>query len=457
MKKHWKLLLFISIEFVIVITIVLLTLFAGRKSYTVTFDLNGGTYISGSLVQTVRHGQDAVPPVATKDGAFLLEWDVDYTKITKDQTITAIWEYETSYGIEFEFIGNSNYCLISGCYANTSGDVYIGANYNGMRVLGIKDGAFQNCERITGIYLLDGLISIGNNAFSGCTNLKVIDIPSTVEVIGTNILKDCTSLEKLTVPFIGSDFGNADKADNEHLGYLFGGNGYSFNSKYVPETLKEVVINGKGEIPTKAFYNCQNIQSVSFSDEITKINDDAFRKCSGLTDLIIPDTILEIGNTAFVDCTGLKTVTLGNGLKTIGNGCFANCTSLANITIGKNLKDIPENAFQNCTALTVFEVNEENPNYSVENGLLMILSTDNKTVYTISSTEYTDDFVDNSESSDDESGLFPDFGPIIRPWDEIIKDDQNQKEDDEEKDFFEDLFPELDIEDISGLKQEEKE
>ena len=85
MKKHWKLLLFISIEFLFVITIVLLTVYAGNKTYTVTFDVNGGTYISGNLVQTVRHGQSATPPVVTKDGAFLLEWSEDYKTITKDE------------------------------------------------------------------------------------------------------------------------------------------------------------------------------------------------------------------------------------------------------------------------------------------------------------------------------------------------------------------------------------
>lgn len=423
MKKHWKLLLFISIEFLIVITIVLLTLFAGSKSYTVTFDLNGGTYISGSLVQTVRHGQDAVPPVVTKDGAFLLEWDVDYTKITKDQTITAVWEYETSYGIEFEFIGNSNYCLISGCYKNISGDVYIGANYNNMRVLGIKDGAFQNCERITGIYLLDGLLSIGNNAFSGCTSLEVLEIPSTVEVIGTNILKDCKNIEKLSVPFIGSDLGNEEKASNEHLAYFFGGSGFAYNAKYVPESLKEVNINGTSNVAANAFYNCTNIEKVTFSDDLTKIDSDAFRNCSGLKEVIIPNGIEEIGDTAFVNCTSLETLTLGDTLTTIGNACFANCTSLKTLTIGKSVEDIPENAFQNCTMIESITVNAENKNYLVENNILMIVQEDGKVAYSISPTEYTDDFDEiNAPNNDDEIGRFPIDGPILRPWDEIIKE-----------------------------------
>lgn len=429
MRKHWKLLLFISIEFIIVITIVLLTLFAGRKTYTVTFDLNGGTYISGNLVQTVRHGQSAVAPVVTKDGAYLLEWSEPLKQITKDKTIKAIWEYETSYGIQFEFVPNSNYCLISGCYENISGDVYIGANYNGLRVMGIKDGAFKNCERITGIYLLDGLVSIGNEAFSGCTSLKNIDIPSTVEVIGTNVLKGCTKLEKLSVPFIGSNYGGTN---NQYLGYLFGGKGYGYNNIDVPSTLTEVFINGQGEIPAKALYNCPNITTLKFSEKITKINADAFRNCSGLTSVIIPDGVLEIGDTAFVNCTALETLTVGNGVTTIGSASFANCTSLKTITLGEGLLELQENSFQNCPSIEEFIVSEENTVYSSENGLLLIIDDDLKTVYSISLTEYIDEFDEGLLPEEDEEIK----NPIVpnRPiWPEL--DDIINKGD------IEDLFP----------------
>lgn len=406
MKKHWKLLLFISIEFIIVITIVLLTLFAGRKTYTVTFDLNGGTYISGNLVQTVRHGQNAVPPVVTKDGAYLLEWSEPLNQITKNKTIKAIWEYETSFGIQFEFVSNANYCLISGCYENISGDVYIGANYNGLRVMGIKEGAFKNCERITGIYLLDGLVSIGDEAFSGCTSLKTIEIPSTVEVIGKNVLKDCNNLEKLSIPFIGSSLG---EEKNQNLGYFFGGSAYYTNSKVVPETLKEVVINGSGEIPAKSFFNCSNLTTVTFSEEITKINADAFRNCSGLTNVTIPDGLLEIGDTAFVNCTSLKELVIGNGVVKIGNASFANCTSLETISLGIGVTDIAENSFQNCSQIKSFTVDKKNKVYLAEDGLLIKLDGDNKIVYSISLIEYEDDFADEDDFVfDDEGGMnFP--------------------------------------------------
>lgn len=446
MKKHWKLLLFISIEFIIVITIVLLTLFAGRKTYTVTFDLNGGTYISGSLEQTVRHGQSAIPPEVTKDGAYLLEWDDDYTKITKDKVITAVWEYETSFGIEFEFIGNSNYCLISGCYDNISGDVYIGANYNGLRVLGIKDGAFKNCDRITGIYLLDGLVSIGNDAFSGCTSLEVLEIPSTVEVIGSNILKGCEKLEKLSVPFIGSAFGSED---NDHFSYFFGTANETYNKKYVPESLKEVTISGRGEIPELAFLNCINLETIKLSNEITKISKFAFRNCTSLKEVEFSDSLEEIDEGAFLNCTSLNEIKFSDSLTKINTAAFANCTLLKEITIGKNTEWIDASAFQNCVNIEKFIVEKGNKQFKDKDGLLIILNDSTETIYTIIEEEYTDDFVDLSDYILEDDFRFPIFdGFIERPSikDPIIFDpefpDPSIKDDvldDEPADFFDKL------------------
>ena len=93
MRKNLKLILFLSVQFVIVITIVLIILFAGKKKYTVTFNINGGNHISGELVQSVRYGQDATPPIVTKEGCYLLCWSEDYKIITRDVEIYAIWEY----------------------------------------------------------------------------------------------------------------------------------------------------------------------------------------------------------------------------------------------------------------------------------------------------------------------------------------------------------------------------
>mgnify|MGYP003178430461 CR=1 FL=1 len=85
---------------------VLLT--CGRK-YTVTFDLNGGTLLSGELVQTVEEGQSAAAPQAELDN-YRLSWDRNFSAITGDTVVTAKW-IPIRYKVSFDLNGGE---LISG-------------------------------------------------------------------------------------------------------------------------------------------------------------------------------------------------------------------------------------------------------------------------------------------------------------------------------------------------------
>lgn len=62
-------------------------------SFQVTFNLDGGTRVSGGqLVQTVPNGGDATPPTCKKSGYQFSGWDRSYKNITQTSTITAIWK-----------------------------------------------------------------------------------------------------------------------------------------------------------------------------------------------------------------------------------------------------------------------------------------------------------------------------------------------------------------------------
>ena len=61
-----------------------------KPSYTVTFELNGGELLSGELVQSVKKGEDAIPPEA-KNGRMALSWSGNWTDIREDTTISAEW------------------------------------------------------------------------------------------------------------------------------------------------------------------------------------------------------------------------------------------------------------------------------------------------------------------------------------------------------------------------------
>ena len=255
--KKYRLHLFIGALICVITVIFLLILFAGRKTYTVTFDLNGGELISGSLTQEVRRGGHATPPDVGRSGCYLLKWSGQYSKITGDSTVTAVWEYETTAGIEYEVPENGNYCLVKGCYSELTGDVYVGSYFNELQVLGINARAFENCRYITSLYFLDGIINIGEGAFAGCKALEQITLSKTLERIGDNAFENCTSLTEITIP-------------------------------------ENVTVIGEN-----AFAGCTSLEKVILPEGLVEIKSGAFKNCTSLTEIVIPESVKIIGYSAF--------------------------------------------------------------------------------------------------------------------------------------------------------------
>lgn len=243
-----KIIIVFSALFLVVVVLLLLIFNESKKSYTVQFDLDGGTLLNGSLEQVVAHGQDAIPPTVVKDGAFLLTWSVPYKSITKDTVIKAVWEYETTAGITYTDSETQNYTEIAGAFKYLQGEVYLGAYFEEKKVLSILDGAFADCTGITKVYLLDGLLFIGNEAFAGCTSLTEIEIPETVIFLGEGVFRDCEALETL------------------------------------------ILNEGIKEIGSGAFAGCIGLKTLILPKSLEKIAADAFEGCE---DLVIKTELTE--------------------------------------------------------------------------------------------------------------------------------------------------------------------
>ena len=239
-KGRMKILIVFGLLFLIVSVLLMLIFLDSKKTYTVQFDPNGGTVLSGSLEQRVLQGQDAVPPSVVMDGAVLRGWSTSYRRITKNVVIEAVWEYETTAGIIYTESENQNFTEIQGSYPHLRGEIYLDAFFNEKKVLGILDGAFANQTQITKVYLLDGLLAIEKEAFSGCTALTEIKIPDTVMFLGEGTFSGCESLEKLTLS------------------------------------------EGLLEIGTLAFENCTALTEVIIPESVTVIEENAFAGCTNL-------------------------------------------------------------------------------------------------------------------------------------------------------------------------------
>lgn len=130
-------------------------------------------------------------------------------------------------------------------------------------------------------------------------------------------------------------------------------------------------------IPDKAFIACNNLTSITLSQDIKSIGAEAFSGCSKLAIMNIPNNVTLIGNMAFYNCSGIQEITIPSSVTSIGSSSFEGCGGKANINchikevstwdggengafygakfteaiIGEGVTSIGGYAFWNCTSL----------------------------------------------------------------------------------------------------------
>lgn len=339
MKNKIKLAIILGLEFVAIAIVLVLIFFSGKKQYTVIFDIEDGTLLSGNLEQHVTQGQNATPPSVVKDGHYLRGWSGDYRKITHNIKLHAIWEYVTTPGIVYNEIEGATYTEISDCYELLSGKVYVGAYHNELKVLAITDEAFKDCSKITEVNLLDGILGIGKQAFAGCSEMVKIELPDTTVKIDEEAFKDCAKLESITLPESLEELGA-----NAFMGCT------SLVEVKIPSTIKTISEN--------AFEGCTSLKNVTFY-EVEKEEDifdeeDEDNKDNQLNQETFPiEPFLVISKNAFANCTALENINLPDTLHTLQSRAFSGCSSLRKIVIPKNTKNIDDNVFDT-SATTVY-------------------------------------------------------------------------------------------------------
>ena len=196
------------------------------------------------------------------------------------------------------------------------------------------------------VYFEDEVTGIGSNAFSDMATLETV------------VFEDAS---KLT--YVGS--------------YAFNGDSRAqFTDEGNIDEKTTLNLSNVTKMGENAFYNCDGIEGVELSGDITaletnedgeteainnKIPNYAFGSCNALTSITVPEGITTIGTAAFAGCTQADSITLPDSLVTIGDRAFM-CSidganrSLTSLTIPENVKNIGASAFYGYKALATVTV-----------------------------------------------------------------------------------------------------
>lgn len=185
----------------------------------------------------------------------------------------------------FESVDN---CLI----AKASGKLILGSNNSIIpgkgRVKCIGEYAFYNSESLFHLRIPSGVEEIGESAFCFCSSLKDISVSDTVKKIHESSFSDCKSLAKIKVSEENSFFYAENdcliKKDGE---ILVRGSNFS------------VIPDGVVEIGEYAFSGLPDLEAVTISATVKKIDSGAFENCVNLQKVVIPKSVEIISETAF--------------------------------------------------------------------------------------------------------------------------------------------------------------
>jgi len=85
------------------------------------------------------------------------------------------------------------------------------------------------------------------------------------------------------------------------------------------------------EVPKSAFYNCNNLKTITLAEGLVGIDEFAFAGCYKLSFVTLPASLKYIGQSAFNN-TRIASITIPVRVTNIDNWAFAECDNLKTIT-----------------------------------------------------------------------------------------------------------------------------
>ena len=313
-----------------------------KEPFTVYFMANGGVLAEGMEVQTVRSGDELVPPTFIKDAYSFNGWDKNLSEIAESCEVNAQWTYtgigECKYTLDVA--NNNESYFVSGVYDFGHETYNIYSTFMGLPVTKIS-GAFRGCE-FTSVTIPDFITVLGADAFFGCPNLETVIISDSVTFIGYGAFWNCSSLVNLTlsnnlVEIQPKAFANCEslkvlnipasvtRIRNDDVQPFFGCESLETINVDPSNPVYHSDGNCLIETSVKTLVSGCKTSIIPNDGSVTKIGDCAFQCMNTLGYLEIPEAVTEIGSYAFWLSSIQKGLILGCGEKNFDNSAFDSC------------------------------------------------------------------------------------------------------------------------------------
>jgi hypothetical protein len=252
------------------------------------------------------------------------------------------------------YINNVLYAYKGTMPANTTINVQSGTKC-------ITGFAFANYSELTSITIPNSVTEIGWHAFYSCTGLTSIIIPNSITSIAQSTFSECTGLTSITIPSTVTNIGYQAFANTPYYNNMPDGLVYINNTLYaykgtIPANTTINVQSGVISITDFAFYNQNQLISVTLPNSIVSIGKKSFSGCSGLNSITIPKNVNSIGDLAFENCINIDTIFFNAiNCSYMGNSSFTtvfNQNDIETLIIGDSVQNIPDNAFLDCDSLS---------------------------------------------------------------------------------------------------------
>lgn len=152
--------------------------------------------------------------------------------------------------------------------------------------------------------------------------------------------------DKCEIVELNKEFVNLNDSSFNHMGALK--TLYTEGQKAEDGTANLTAVSSIGQY----VFNEAKLGKVVFNDGIKAIPGSAFYNCQNLTSVTIPKDCTSIGGAAFGKCTSLTSVVLGRSLTDIASDAFTGCSKLTDITVNNMTADMNKYNMSQFTALT---------------------------------------------------------------------------------------------------------